>query len=125
MATRTMWLGIGLVVLGVVGYAGSGADSVTALIPSAFGVVLAVLGYVGQQEDKRALTMHIAALLALLGLLGTIPGLLDLPDLLTGDDVERPWAVAVQSIMALALLVYLVMSVRSFVAARQARQGVG
>lgn len=117
-----MWVGIALVAVGVVGYVGSGASSVTALIPAFFGVIFAVLGGAGQREDRRALTMHLAALLALIGFAGSVAGLLDLPELLTGGDVERPWAVAVRSIMAVALAVYLVLSVRSFMAASRARK---
>ncbi|CAN5839907.1 hypothetical protein BH23ACT1_BH23ACT1_12230 [soil metagenome] len=117
-----MIFGAVLVVLGIVGYAGSGAESPTALIPSVVGVVLAALGFVGQQEDKRALTMHIAALVALIGFLGSAVGLFSLPELITGDDVERPWAVGVQSAMAFVLALYLGLSVRSFIAARKARE---
>jgi hypothetical protein len=121
MPRITIGFGAALVVLGLVGYIGSGADSVTALIPSVFGVVFVVLGVVGRSDDRRALTMHLAALLALVGIAGSVTGLIDLPDLLAGNDVERPWAVAVQSIMAVALVVYLVFAVRSFIAARRTR----
>jgi hypothetical protein len=121
MPRLTIGFGAALVVLGLVGYIGSGADSVTALIPSVFGVVFVVLGVVGRSDDRRALTMHLAALLALVGIAGSVTGLIDLPDLLAGNDVERPWAVAVQSIMAVALVVYLVFAVRSFIAARRTR----
>jgi hypothetical protein len=121
MPRLTIGFGAALVVLGLVGYIGSGADSVTALIPSVFGVVFVVLGVVGRSDDRRALTMHLAALLALVGIAGSVTGLIDLPDLLAGNDLERPWAVAVQSIMAVALVVYLVFAVRSFIAARRTR----
>jgi hypothetical protein len=122
MARTTMIFGAVLVVLGIVGYAGSGADSPTALIPSVVGLVLLALGAVGRSEDKRALTMHIAALVALIGFLGSVVGVLSLPELLTGEDVERPWAVGVQSAMAFVLALYLGLSVRSFIAARKARE---
>ena len=121
MARMTIGFGAALVVLGIIGFVGSGADSVTALIPSFFGVVFVVLGVVGRSDDRRALTMHIAAFLALVGIAGSITGLVDLPDLLAGNDLERPWAVAVQSIMAVVLVIYLVLAVRSFIAARRAR----
>jgi hypothetical protein len=121
MAKVTIGFGVGLIALGVVGYIGSGADSITALIPSFFGLVLAGLGWAARSTARRAAVMHVAVLLAVIGILGSIGGLLDLPDLVAGDDVDRPWAVAVQSIMALALLVYVVLAVRSFVAARRAR----
>ncbi len=121
MAIVTLWCGVGLIVLGIVSYAGSGAESLTALIPAFFGIALAGLGFVGQRQDRRALTMHIAALLALLGFLGSAVGLVRLPDLVVGEDLERPWAVGAQSMMALALAVYLALAVRNFVAARKAR----
>lgn len=121
MARLTIGFGAALVVLGIVGFVGSGADSVTALIPTFFGIVFVVLGVVGQDDSRRALTMHIAAFLALVGIAGSVTGLVDLPDLLAGNDLERPWAVAVQSIMAVALVIYLVFAVRSFIAARRAR----
>jgi hypothetical protein len=121
MARLTVGFGAALVALGIIGFVGSGADSVTALIPSIFGAVFVVLGLVGRAEERRALTMHIAAFLAVVGIAGSITGLVDLPDLLAGDDVDRPWAVAVQSIMAVALVIYLVFAVRSFIAARRAR----
>lgn len=121
MAKMTVWFGVALVVLGIVGFVGSGAASATALIPAVFGIALVVLGYAGQQEERRALTMHIAVVVALLGFLGSAMGVADLPDLVTGEPLERPWAVAVQSIMAAIMLVYVVLAVRSFVAARKAR----
>lgn len=121
MARITIGFGLALVVLGIFGFVGSGAESVTALIPSFFGVVLAVLGFVGQNPDRRALTMHIAALLAFVGIGGSFSGLLDLPDLIAGNDLDRPWAVGVQSIMVVLLVVYLVLAVRSFIAARRER----
>lgn len=121
MARVTIGFGAALVLLGIIGFVGSGAESVTALIPSFFGAVFVALGVAGRSTDRRAMTMHIAAALAVLGIAGSIAGLVDLPDLLAGNDLERPWAVAVQSIMAVVLVVYLVLAVRSFIAVRRAR----
>lgn len=122
MARNTIGFGVALVVLGIIGYVGSGADSITALIPSFFGAVFVALGAVARAVERRALMMHIAAVLALVGVAGSITGLIDLPDLLAGNDLDRPWAVAVQSIMAVVLVAYLVMAVRSFIAARSERR---
>lgn len=79
MAKTTMWLGLALVALGIVGFIGSGAESLTALIPSVIGLVLAGLGLAGQREGRRALTMHIAVAVALIGFLGSALGLAELP----------------------------------------------
>jgi hypothetical protein len=121
MAKLTIWFGAALVVLGILSYVGSGAASPTALIPAVVGVILAALGVAGRQEDRRALTMHAAAAVALLGFLGSAMGLASLPDLVTGESLERPWAVGAQSAMAFILAVYLALSIRSFVAARKGR----
>jgi len=121
MPRITLLFGLGFIVLGIVGYVGSDTSSVTALIPSFFGVVFAVLGFLGENPERRALTMHIAAGVAVLGLLGSAMGLMDLPALLSGDDLDRPWAVGTQSVMAVGLVVYLILAVRSFMAARRTR----
>ena len=123
MAKITVWFGLGLMALGIVGYIGSGAESFTALIPAVLGLVLAVLGIVGAQESRRMMAMHIAVLVAVIGIIGSVGGLTSLPDLLSGNDLERPWAVGVQSIMAIVLVVYVALGVRSFIAARRARVG--
>lgn len=123
MAKITLWFGLGLMALGIVGYIGSGAESFTALIPAVLGLVLAVLGVVGAQESRRMMAMHIAVLVAVIGIIGSVGGLTSLPDLLSGNDVERPWAVGVQSIMTIVLVVYVALGVRSFIAARRARVG--
>lgn len=125
LAKVTVAVGAGLVVLGIIGFVGSGASSVTALIPSVFGAVLAVVGVLAERTDMRMVWMHVAVVLAVVGILGSAMGLAELPALVTGDtSVERPWAVAAQSIMAVVLIVYLVLAVRSFVAARRSGAAV-
>lgn len=120
MDRTTIWFGAGLVVLGLVGYVGSGADSLTALIPSLLGLILAGLGLAASDPGRRTRMIQVAVALAVIGILGSAMGIADLPDLLTGEDVERPWAVAVQSIMAVALLAYVVVAARSLRAERRA-----
>ena len=48
-------------------------------------------------------------------------GLMGLPALLSGSEVERPAAVVSQSIMAILMAVFVGLCVRSFIAARRAR----
>jgi hypothetical protein len=121
MPKLTIGVGAVLVLVGIVAYVGSGAASVTALIPAFLGIVLVVLGLLGQAESRRMMTMHLAVALALLGVLGGASRLGPLPDLLTGGDVERPWAVGASAVMVVVLVIYVVMGVRSFIAARRAR----
>jgi hypothetical protein len=121
MPKVTIGIGAALVVVGVVAYVGSGAASATAFIPSLVGVVLVVLGLLARNEARRMMAMHIAVLIALIGVIGGAMRLGPLPDLLTGGDVERPWAVGASAVMVVLLVVYVALGVRSFIAARRAR----
>lgn len=123
LAGTTIAFGVVLIVLGVAGYLGSGGVSVTALIPAIFGVVLAALGALARNEAMRKHAMHGAVLVGLLGFLGSARGLLQLPALMSGGEVARPTAVAAQSVMAILMLLFVVLCVRSFIAARAARRG--
>jgi hypothetical protein len=121
MPKTTILFGVVLIVLGVVGYVATGGVSLTALIPSLFGVVLALLGWLGLNERYRKHAMHVAVMVGLLGFLGTARGLIALPRLVSDAGVERPAAVAAQGTMAILMIVYVALGVRSFIAARRAR----
>jgi hypothetical protein len=78
MATTSMVFGGLLVLLGVSGYVLTDRVSVTALIPAVFGVVLLGLGALGNVPARRKLAMHIAMVVAVLGIAGSITGLVAL-----------------------------------------------
>ncbi len=122
MPRITIIVGALLTVLGLVAYVflSEAPRSITAMIPAFFGVPLIVLGWLGARPNLRKHVMHGAVLLGVLGVAGTVPGLLKLPTLLSGGEVARPTAVAVQSIMAAICVVFVVLCVRSFIAARRA-----
>ncbi len=120
MARITIGLGLVLIALGLGGYFGTGRESLTALIPLLFGLLLALLGVVALKEHMRKHAMHVAAVIGLLGFAGTVKGLLKLPVLLTGGELARPAAVAVQAAMAIACLLFVLASVWSFIKARRA-----
>ena len=63
-----------------------------------------------------------AAILTLVGLGGCVPGLIKLVPLLQGDDVARPAAVYLQSLMAILSLIYLAIYIRN-VMTRQSDKG--
>jgi hypothetical protein len=121
LAGTTIAFGVVLIVLGVAGYFGSGGASVTALIPAVFGIVLAALGAVARNEAMRKHAMHGAVLVGLLGFLGSARGLLQLPALMSGGEVARPAAVIAQSVMAILMLLFVGICVRSFINARVRR----
>jgi hypothetical protein len=116
-----MYFGILLIVLGVVGYAATSGVSVTALIPAFFGIVLVGLGLLARNERYRKHAMHVAIVVGLLGLLGTARGLIALPRVMSQADADRPAAVVAQAVMAILMIVYVALGVRSFIAARRAR----
>lgn len=118
MPATTRVVGIMLIAVGVLGFLASGADSPTALIPAALGLVLVVLGIVANRENVRRHAMHVAMLVAVLGIAGTAMNIADLPQLLNGE-AERPLAIVASVVTAVVLLVYLVLGIRSFIAARQ------
>ncbi len=120
MAKITIGLGLVLIVLGLGGYFGTGRESVTALIPAFFGLPLLILGLIARNERRRKTAIHIAVGIGLLGFAGTVRGLMKLPVLLTGGELERPTAVAVQAAMAIVCLVFVLLCVWSFIKARRA-----
>lgn len=118
VSTVALVTGALLVLTGIGGYAAF--RSPTALIPVAFGVLLAACGLVARKEHLRRHAMHAAAAVALLGFLPSVPGLLGIPALLAGE-AARPAAVVLRSVMAILCLGFLVVAIRSFLAARKAR----
>lgn len=112
-----------MVLLGVVGWfaAGASSASLTALIiPAAFGTLLILCGLIGAKfPGANKHVMHVAALVALIGTAGGL-GMAG-KGLAAGDAVN--WLkVSTQGTLGLLSLVFLILCVRSFVAARRARQ---
>jgi len=121
MASTTVAFGVILLVLGIAGYFGTGMVSMTALIPAVFGLLLLVLGVLARDPGKRKHAMHFAAVIGVLGFLGSARGLSKLPAVLAGQPVERPNAVLAQGAMAVLTLIFVALCVRSFINARRSR----
>ena len=122
MAKVTLVFALLLIALGLAGFIGTGSEHYTALIPTWIGLVLGLFGALSLRSDagSRKLFMHINVTVALLGFLGATG------DLIRGSVRAQatgivPKAAAVQSKYALAviLLVYVILCVRSFIAARR------
>ena len=120
MVSVTMTLGALLSLIGVIAYAVTGMVSVTALIPTFFGIPLMILAQLGKAEERRKMTMHIAVVITLLGFLGSVSGIPQAITLMTGGEVALPSAAIVRSLIAIICLVHVVLSVRSFIEARRA-----
>jgi hypothetical protein len=93
MPRITVLFSLGYIALGLVGYLLTGGVHMTALIPAFVGVILLVLGLLGQKKNLRAHVMHAALLIGLLALLGTARSLLKLPAAFDGT-AERPEAIS-------------------------------
>jgi len=121
MAKISIAFSIILIVLGLVSYFGISNESITALIPTFLGVPVLILGFLALSEKYLKHSMHVAAVLMLLGFGGTIGGLIKFFRMIAGETFERPSAIVVQAIMALLCLIFLVLAVKSFIDARRGK----
>jgi hypothetical protein len=124
MAKVTIIFAILLIALGLGSYFATGSQHPTALIPTWFGLALGLFGMLAMSPDagRRKLYMHINVTIAALGAIGT--GVEILRSMLHAHamgTVADPIATDCKMALALLLLVYTLLCVRSFVAARKAR----
>lgn len=123
MALLTVAFGAGLIVIGILGFVTTGSVHPTALIPVWFGLVLALCGWLSNTENsrRRMLWMHIAVTIGLIGFL--FPGFMVLKDWMSahGAPLAHPAAAKEQAAMAVVCLLFTLLCVRSFIAARRAR----
>ncbi|MEM1435761.1 MAG: hypothetical protein AAGG11_17005 [Pseudomonadota bacterium] len=117
MAKTTIAVSVVLFLIGVGGWLLAGQSSVTALIPAFFGIPLLIAGLVALNEGRRRHAMHAAAVVALLGAGGSLSRALPA---LGGDEPLR-LATQSQLLTGLVLVVFLVLCIRSFIAARRAQ----
>ncbi len=123
MAKLTIALGVLLILVAGVGFIYTGSSHPTALIPGAIGLLFILFGVLASSEDakKRMLWMHVAVTVALLLFLGTIPADIGVFRLAHGAEVVRPVAVIEKAAMSLVCLLFVLLCVRSFIAARRQR----
>jgi hypothetical protein len=126
VAFPTIVIGTGLILIGLQGYFDFGGllevkeRSPTALIPAAIGAVLVVCGILSRDDRLRKHVMHVAALVGVLGVFGALYR--PLKALAQNGSIDLTSVpVRLQLMTALLCLVFVVMCVQSFVAARRAR----
>ena len=122
MPLVTIVFGLILIALGGGLYVGTGMENVTALIPAFFGVAFLILGLLARNPDRLKMTMHIAAVLALLGIGGSVGGIGGVIAQLGGEEIERPAAAWGRTSMFLLCVIYLVLCINSFIQVRRARK---
>ncbi len=122
MAKLTLVFAVLLVALGLAGYLGTGSLHPTALIPTWIGLALGVFGFlaISPNEGRRKLFMHINVTIALLGFIGAtveaIRGYLHATSVGIAPDQI---ALASKITLAGLLFIYVILCVRSFIAARR------
>ncbi|MFP5210330.1 MAG: hypothetical protein ACLGRW_13665 [Acidobacteriota bacterium] len=125
MAKVTLVFAALLIALGLISYLGTGSAHPTALIPTWWGLALGVFGLlaISPSEGRRKLFMHINVTIGLLGFLGAaeeaVRGYLHATNAGKAPDMI---AFAAKLTMAGLLLIYVILCVRSFIAARRERK---
>lgn len=125
MAKISVVFAILLIALGLIGYFGTGAEHATALIPTWFGAALGMFGLLAMSPDegRRKLFMHVNVTLGLLGFIAvgieSIRGYVHAKNAGIQPDMI---ALASKVTMTGLLLVYVILCVRSFIAARRSGQ---
>ena len=117
MSRLAIWFGIALTLLGGALFAMSEPErrSVTALIPSFFGIALVVLGALAMNEKARMHAMHGAVLIGLVGLV--VPAY----RLLRANLEDWGLAQTGQAVMAILCGAFVALCIKSFVDARRRR----
>ena len=116
MASTAIWFGRIFILIGLIGYVyglSEGAASFTALIPAFFGIVIMACGHFGMTESRRKLMMHIAVTVALLGFVAGLIAFFrkGMPETIGAGAIS-------QLAMVIVCLAFVLLGVRSFIAAR-------
>jgi hypothetical protein len=125
MAKVTIIFGVLLIVLGLVGFFGTGSAHPTSLIPAWWGLGLGFGGFlaISPSEARRKIFMHINVTIGALGCIGAFVEALRGYGAARSAGIDPDMkALAAKLAMAILLLIYVNLCVRSFIAARRARQ---
>ncbi|MGA2277435.1 MAG: hypothetical protein ABSG00_07515 [Terracidiphilus sp.] len=122
MAKVTLLFAVLLIALGLAGFLGTGSAYPTALIPAWIGLALGLFGWlaISPDERRRKLFMHINVTIGLLGFLGG--GIKAFTGYLHARSAGLPLdqiAIGAQLTLAGLMLIYVLLCVRSFIAARR------
>ena len=108
MIMLTALYGAFLTALGLFAYFGINSESITALIPTFFGIPILIIAALQARGQILQIGLVISIILAAIGFFATIPGVLKVPAILGNAAVDRPEAAMVQATMSLLSLLYLV-----------------
>jgi membrane associated rhomboid family serine protease len=119
MADTSIVFGILLAILGLYGFFTTGMVHYTSLIPTAVGVLLAILGAVAKKEAYRKHAMHAAAVVGVLGFLAAAGRFFS--TLFTTGDVTTTAGMSTAT-MAVLCGVFVALCVKSFMEVRRRRK---
>lgn len=117
-ATLGVVLGAALVVVGIAAFVISEFASVTALIPSVFGLLIGAIGWIGRSDDRQRAAIYGIGVLAAIGVLGSLRGIPDVIAMLTGGTVDSVVAAISQGVMIVVCLVLVGSVIRYVVSNR-------
>lgn len=95
-----------LVLLGLVGYFVTGMQSITALIPAFFAIVVVAVKLPMLKRSRPSTTLWTLVAFAIVGIIATAGGVPKAFAFLLGQETARPAAVVSQSLMAFMSLAY-------------------
>ena len=123
MEKLTIGFGIILMVLGEWGFVKTGSLHPTALIPTWAGFLFVLFGALAHSQElkRKKLWMHAAASVGMLLFFGTLPSIVDEIMMLRGKQFPYPIAVEEKAATSVLCLIFMVLCIRSFMAARKAR----
>ena len=97
-----------LILLGVIGYFATGSQSVTALIPTFFGIVVLLVALIMRRLTQPTTTGWVLLALALIGIAATASGVPKAIQYLGDIEIARPAAAISQAVMAVVSLIFAV-----------------
>lgn len=105
---NTLFYAGALALLGVVGYLATGLQSVTALIPTFFGIVVITVMFVMVKSSSGHKVIWTLIVMAVIGILATVGGVPKTFGYITGEEIARPAAAVSQAAMAVISAIYAV-----------------
>lgn len=109
-------IGVLLIIIGILGWVLTGISSITALIPTFFGLPIAILGWAAQTQKFARVCVLIVAILALLGIVGTYTVLFDVEGLLNASNASDISAsILSRGAMFILCSIMMIVSMTSFI----------
>jgi hypothetical protein len=125
MIRPTLIVALFLILLGIGGYFLSDAQSPTALIPTAIGILMLLLGLWAQKTPHAHIATGAAMTVALIGLIGVGMRLPKSAAAIHAASSAIPLAFFCQSIMALTCFIYLLMGIQNLIQAYHGKKPQG